>query len=170
MKNIIFLLAIALNISCITAQEVTLKKGRKIENVKKGTYYKTDKALLNKYLGIWSMTINNKTFKFEISKKKTEVDGIYIDRIVGKYYYDGKTDIYKNDSVYECSAMEYGLDVLEKGSLRFRFWDYDYKKYGKLEFKLLQDNKASFKLRESYNPDNDIKRFSIPTEMMLIRN
>ncbi|MFO7745057.1 MAG: DUF6705 family protein [Psychroflexus sp.] len=170
MKITIFILALLLNLSCNTAQEVTLEKEMKVENVKRGTYYKTDKTLLNKYLGIWSMTINNKTFKFEISKKKTEVDGIYIDRIAGKYYYDGKTDIYKNDSVYECSAMEYGLDVLEKGSLRFRFWDYDYKKYGKLEFKLLQDNKASFKLRESYNPDNDIKGFSIPTEMILTRN
>ncbi|WP_235923558.1 DUF6705 family protein [Psychroflexus aurantiacus] len=120
MKTIILILVFALNISCVTAQEVTLKKGLKVENVKRGTHYKTDKALLNKYLGIWSTNINYKTFRFEILKKITEVNGIYIDRIVGRYYYDGKSDIYKSNAVFESSAMEYGLDVLEKGTLRFR--------------------------------------------------
>jgi len=35
MKTIIFILALLLNLSCVTAQEVTIKKGTKIEEVKK---------------------------------------------------------------------------------------------------------------------------------------
>jgi len=171
MKTIIFTLALLLNLSCVTAQEVTIKKGTKIEDVKKGTYYKTDKALLNKYLGIWSTTVNKKVFKFEILKSKTEVDGIFIDRIVGRYYYDEKSDVYLSDATYECSAMEYGLDVLEKGKLRFRFFDYDNDKLGVLEFELIEENKASWHLLErgGYRDESFRKSFSVPTEMVLIR-
>jgi hypothetical protein len=51
MKTLIFILAVALSTSYLTAQEVTLKKGMKNVEIIKGTYYKTDSAFLDKYSG-----------------------------------------------------------------------------------------------------------------------
>ncbi|EMY82225.1 hypothetical protein ES731_15315 [Psychroflexus gondwanensis] len=170
MKTIIFILALLLNLSCVTAQEVTIKKGTKIEEVKKGTYYKTDRALLNKYLGIWSTKINDKEFKFEILKKKTEVDGVFIDRLAGKYYFNNKS-YYNEPSSIKCHAKSNTIEVLEKGTLRFRFFDYDNDKLGVLEFELIEENKASWHLLErgGYRDESFRKGFSVPIEMVLIR-
>ena len=170
MKNVILILIIVFNFSCISAQEITLKKGKKINKVNKGTYYKTDETLLNKYLGIWTIDLKGKTFKFEILKKKTEVQGIFIDRIIAKYYFNKNSKVYENKEIFKSSAKEYGLDILEKNILFFRFWDYDYKKYGNLKFEILEKGKASFKLQEAYNPWSKKKGFSIPTEMILMKN
>lgn len=167
MKTIILTLIILFNFSCMSAQEVVLKKGKKIDKVEKGTYYKTDDIFLNKFLGVWTYELNDKTFKLEILKKKTEIRGVFVDRIVARYYFDDNSEIYNNDNVFECSAKEYGIDVLEKGKLRFRFWDYGYQKFGELKFELLENGNASFKLEETYNPYNDRKGFSVPMEMTL---
>ncbi|MFO7745058.1 MAG: DUF6705 family protein [Psychroflexus sp.] len=169
MKTLIFIVALALNISCVTAQEVTLEKGMKNVEMVKGTYYKTDATFLDKYLGVWSHTVNGKDFKFKIFRQKTPVQGIYIDRLKAKYCFSKECDIENVNTSILSSAEKDNIKTLESGILRFRFFDLDYEKFAILEFRLLQNDKASFKLREAYNPNNDKKGFSVPAEMMLTR-
>jgi hypothetical protein len=169
MKTIIFILALSLSSSYITAQEVTLKKGMNNIEMVKGTYYKTDATLLNKYLGYWEHTTSGSVFKFKIFRKKTPVQGVYIDRLKAQYCFGKECDVESINTSILTSAENDTMENLDKGTLRFRFWDYTYEKFGVIEFKLIQKNKAYFKLRESYNPNNDIQGFSVPTEMILTR-
>ncbi|GGE44167.1 DUF6705 family protein [Psychroflexus planctonicus] len=167
-KILIVVLSIFANIALMNAQEVILKQGKKIQNVEKGTYYKTDPSLINKYIGTWVYEINGKQFKFIISKKKTAINGLYIDKLVGEYYLGEITDVYNNDGMIMCYAKESRLEVLSTGKIRFRFWDYTYQKYGSLYFELIGENQAQWKLKEGYNPNNDQKGFTV-TEMVLTK-
>lgn len=169
MKTITFILVLALSTSYITAQEKTLTKGIKNVEIVKGTYYKTDATFLDKYLGVWTDTVNGKDFKFKIFSQKTPVQGIYIDRLKAEYCIGKDCDIESVNASILSSAEKDNIKTLESGTLRFRFFDLNYEKFGILEFRLLQDDKASFRLREAYNPNNDIKGFSVPIEMMLTR-
>ena len=168
-KTIIVVLSIIANIALMNAQEVILKQGKKVQNVEKGTYYKTDPSLMNKYIGTWVYEVNGEQFKFIISKKKTAVGGVFIDRLVAEYYLGKITDEYSDPDVYECHAKEYGLEILATGKLRFRFWDYTYHKYGSLYFELIGENQAQWKLKEAYNAFTDQKGFTVPTEMVLTK-
>jgi hypothetical protein len=169
MKTIILTLIALFNFSCMSAQEVVLKKGKKIDKVEKGTYYRSDSTLLNKYLGVWSYTTGNKTFKFRIFKKKTLIQGVYIDRLKAEYCYGDNCEIENVSSSILTSAKDDNIKTLDKGKLRFKFWDYEYQKFGELEFELLENENASFKLKEAYNPYTDKKGFSIPTDMTLTK-
>ncbi|EMY82230.1 hypothetical protein pgond44_03298 [Psychroflexus gondwanensis ACAM 44] len=168
MKTLIFILAVALSTSYLTAQEVTLKKGMKNVEIIKGTYYKTDSAFLDKYQGVWTYSGNNIVFKFKIFRKKTSVQEIYIDRLKAQYCIGKECDIEKVNTFILSSAEKDNIETLEKGTLRFRFYDNEYKKFGVLEFKLLQENKASWKLLErgGYKDESFRKGFSVPNEML----
>ncbi|GGE44163.1 DUF6705 family protein [Psychroflexus planctonicus] len=168
-KILIVVLSIIANVALMNAQEVILKQGKKVQNVEKGTYYKTDPSLMNKYIGTWVYEVNGEQFKFIISKKKTAVGGVFIDRLVAEYHLEKITDVYNDPDVYECHAKEYGLEVLATGKLRFRFWDYTYQKYGSLYFELIGENQAQWKLKETYNAFTDQKGFTVPTEMVLTK-
>lgn len=169
MKTIIFILAIAFNISIVTAQEVTLKKGMTNVELVKGTYYKTDVSYLNKFLGVWTHKMNDKVFKFKIFREKTFVQDVYIDRLKAEYCIGLDCDIDNVIATILSSAEKDNIETLEEGTLIFRFFDYDYNKFGVLEFELLEKDKASFKLGEAYNPNNYKKGFSVPAEMILTR-
>lgn len=168
-KTIIIVIAIFANIALMNAQEVILKQGKKIQNVEKGTYYKTDPSLINKYIGTWVYELNGEQFKFIISKKKTAINGLYIDNLVGKYYLGEITDLYNNDGMIMCYAKESRLEVLVTGKLRFRFWDYTYQKFGSLYFELIGENQAQWKLKETYNRGTVQSGFTVPTEMVLTK-
>lgn len=171
MKTIIFILALTLSASNITAQEKTLKKGMKNVEMVKGTYYKTDAIFLDKYLGVWSHTVGGKDFKFKIFRQKTPVQGIYIDRLKAQYCFGKDCDIENVNTSILSSAEKDNIETLEKGILRFMFYDYEYNKLGLLKFKLIQDDKASWKLLErgGFRDESFRKGFSVPTEMILTR-
>ncbi|MBZ9652197.1 DUF6705 family protein [Psychroflexus montanilacus] len=171
MKTLIFILALTLSTSYLTAQEKTLKKGMKNVEMVKGTYYRTDATFLDKYLGIWSNSVNGKDFKFKIFKQKTPVQGIYIDRLKAKYCFGNSCDVENIDTSILSSAEKDNIETLEKGILRFMFFDNNYEKLGTLEFKLLKEDKASWKLieRGGFRDESFRKGFSVPAEMILTR-
>ncbi|CAC9976799.1 DUF6705 family protein [Flavobacterium panici] len=89
MKTIIILSLMIVSLSCKAQQIVPLEKAIEYRDsdieIPDGTYLKVVNGLLNKYLGIWKGTYNNKNYVFIITKTKKDFLEISKDKLLVRY-------------------------------------------------------------------------------------
>lgn len=170
MKSIIFTLVIILSTSCISAQEVTLRKGMYKGKVQKGTYYKTDNALLKKFIGIWVSKHNNKIFKLRIYKEKTffKRDSIYMDVLKGVYCFENKDCNFDNPNA-SLTRSNGSIEMYEKGKVEFMIKDIVNDKLANIDFEILENGTAKWVLFSRFSNRGKPKGYTIPEKMVLFK-
>ena len=171
MKNSVFLLVVLIFSSIGNAQEIIMKKGSTVNELKKGAYYKLPE--LDKFEGTWVSKNNGEVFELVISNEKTFLEriGIYRDYLQGNYYY----------SEIDCCKRKEGFTI-QNGSLVtsednivsfFSFEDILRNKRGRVTFELLPDGKtAKWTLtnsREGLIIGEYDRSFSVPMEIILTK-
>lgn len=157
----------------LNAQEIiTLKKGEKLKELKKGTHIKIAKPILENITGIWEFKSANKSFRLKIINKKTEINGCYIDILSGNYCFNDKVcNLEKTDSIdYNDLNFEGNPDKMYDGKFEFIIYDKRNDKFGKVILKILENGKAKWRLLERGGvtiANKHKKDFSIPSEMIL---
>jgi hypothetical protein len=96
MKKIIIVLSLAMiTISCKAQQVIPLEKLIEYRDsqsdIADGTYLQDVNGLLNKYIGTWKGTYDNKTITFIITKVKRNVRGVFIDELFIRYLLTSST-------------------------------------------------------------------------------
>jgi hypothetical protein len=147
MKTLIFILALILNFGYTSAQEKLLEKGMESGKVEKGTYYKTQDNLLNKFIGVWQNEIDGKTFSLKIYKEKTllKSHGVYIDVLKGLYCYSTVKCNFDNLDA-SLRRSESPIEMLEKGKVEFRVKDIKLEKLANVNFEILDNGSAKWVL------------------------
>ncbi|OCK42693.1 hypothetical protein BA195_13845 [Tenacibaculum soleae] len=155
-----------MNFSCISAQEITLKKGMTKAKIQKGTYYKTDHSIIKKFIGIWEGNVGGKKFKLKIFKEKVFLKGsdIYMDVLNGLYCFENCN--FENPNAF-LSKTNGTFEMYEKGKIEFMINDFKYKKLANVNFEILENNTAKWTLFYTFSNKDKPKGFTIPKEMLL---
>ncbi|MBV7269474.1 DUF6705 family protein [Winogradskyella luteola] len=180
MKNLIFIIAIVLNIMNISAQEkdeIIVQKGKVWpKSSKKGITYKVPDKVSEKFEGEWIYKDANTTFKVQIMsvKELSKITGNYVKVLKGIYCHSNTSNDckYSNES-NKTLVYESEWDDQFEDKICFSFFDTGYKKYGKVTFEILKNGKASWTLVETergkvtFDRTKPKKGFSVPTSLIL---
>lgn len=173
MKKIILTILLILSISFLNAQEIILKKETPIKEIVKGTHYKTEKKILEKFEGIWVFKNGEEIFKIQIKTEKfyNKLLDVYVDILIGRYCYNqDEKDCQFNNEENRISSESTNQE-LESGFSYFMFMDVKYDKVGKAKLEILENGSARWTLKNrTMVHDKDWEDgFSIPTDVILIK-
>ncbi len=103
MKKLIIAVSLTMITLCCKAQEI-IPLEKLIEfrdsqtDIADGTYLKDVNGLLNKYLGTWKGTYNNKNYTFIVTKTKLDVLGVFVDKLLVRYLITTTTGLVLEDT------------------------------------------------------------------------
>jgi hypothetical protein len=184
MRNIILTIIVAFSVINLNAQKeeekIIVEEGTIWPNSsKKGVLYQVPEVESQKFEGTWVYENENIAFKVQIKSEKTfsKSTGNYINILKGIYCYSNS----EQNCEFSISTdgknlfCESELDKLFSAKIHFRFFDDDYKKYGKVTFELLENGKAKWTLVErergniSFDGTKTKDGFSVPTNILLTK-
>jgi len=180
MKYIYLIPVFIMGLSKLNAQEVILNKENPIKEIVKGTHYKTEKKILEKFEGVWVFRKGDEIFKIQISTDKfyNKLLDVYTDMLIGSCCYNQvEKDCHLNIEEQQLSCESTNQD-LEQGFSYFMFLDTKDHKLGKAKLEILENGTARWTLKNRGGVIiNDNKAdgtkwkegFSVPTNVILTK-
>ena len=171
MKNILATLIVL--ISCtVGAQEIEMRKGKTVNEIKKGAYYSFPE--LDNFTGTWKDVSGDSNYQIVILNKKTFVPGN------GLNYHRDYLQGYSCDNTGRCSndsknlILSNGTTTTNESRVEFILLDLDKEKIATVTLELIpgDGNKAKWILNKGelrFNDDKKVAVSAVPSEITLTR-